>query len=102
MSSWLRAAVTRHIRFYSALVLGLMAFGIGRMADLPVALLAGGDGFYLVFLLLCLMRVARQTAEDLKARAKSEDEGMVIVILIILVTILFFSFAVFDALNKKH
>ncbi|HXS06435.1 MAG TPA: DUF1345 domain-containing protein [Rhizomicrobium sp.] len=102
MSSWLRAAFTRHIRFYCALALGLIAFAVGRMADLPVALLAGGDVFYLVFLGLCLTMVAGQTAEDLKARARSEDEGMVIVFLIILATMLFFSVAVFEALNKKH
>jgi len=102
MSSWLRTAFTRHIRFYSALGLGLIAFAVGRMADLPVALLAGGDVFYLVFLGLCLAMVAGQTAEDLKARAKSEDEGMLIVFLIILATMLFFSVAVFEALNKKH
>ena len=102
MSSWLRTAFTRHIRFYSALVLGLAAFAFGRMADLPVALLAGGDVFYLVFLALCVAMVAGQTAEDLKARAKSEDEGMTMVVLIILATLLFFSFAVFEALNKKH
>jgi uncharacterized membrane protein len=102
MAQWLRAAFTRHIRFYSALVLGLGAFAVGRMADLPVALLAGGDVFYLVFLVLCVVMVAGQTAEDLKARAKSEDEGITIVVLIILATLLFFSVAVFEALNKKH
>ena len=102
MSSWLRAAITRHIRFYSALALGLIAFGLGRMADLPVALLAGGDVFYLAFLALCLLLVAGQTAEDLKARAKSDDEGIVVVLLIILVTMLFFSAAVFEALNRRH
>ena len=102
MSSWLRAAFSRHIRFYSALALGLVAFALGRLTDLPVALLAGGDVFYLVFLGLCLAMVAGKTAEDLKAHAKNEDEGIAIVILIILATMLFFSAAVFEALNKKH
>ncbi|HEY2836288.1 MAG TPA: DUF1345 domain-containing protein [Rhizomicrobium sp.] len=102
MSSWVRAAFIRHIRFYTALALGLIAFAAGRMADLPVALLAGGDVFYLVFLVLCLVLVVGQTAEDLKARAKNEDEGIVIVLLIIFATLLFFSAAVFEALNRKH
>ena len=102
MSRWLRAALVRHIRFYISLVLGLIAFGVGRLADLPVALLAGGDVFYLVFLSLCLVMIAGQTAADLKAHAKSEDEGMAIVVLIILATMLFFSAAVFEALNRKH
>jgi uncharacterized membrane protein len=92
----------RHVRFYVALGCGLLAFGIGRMADLPVALLAGGDVFYVVFLGLCLVMVAGQSAEDLKIRAKKEDEGIAIVILIIIATLLFFSLAVFEALGKKH
>ncbi|MBN9545990.1 MAG: DUF1345 domain-containing protein [Alphaproteobacteria bacterium] len=72
------------------------------MADLPVALLAGGDVFYIVFLGLCLVMVAGQSAQDLKRHAKTEDEGIAIVILIILVTLCFFSLAVFEALDKKH
>ena len=102
MSQWLRTAITRHIRFFFALVLGLLAFALGRMADLPVALLAGGDVFYLAYLGLCLVMIAGESAQDLKARAKSDDEGMVIVFLIILTTMLFFSVAVFEALNSKH
>jgi uncharacterized membrane protein len=102
MSSWLRAAFTRHFRFYTALALGLIAFGAGRVADLPVALLLGGDVFYLVFLTLCLVMLGGKTAGDLKAHAKSADEGIGIVILIILVTMLYFAVAAFEALNRKH
>jgi uncharacterized membrane protein len=102
MTNWWAAALSRHVRFYIALGCGLVAFGIGRMADLPVALLAGGDVFYLVFLGLCLVMVAGQSADDLKIRAKKEDEGIAIVIVIILATLLFFSVAVFEALGKKH
>ena len=102
MTDWLASALSRHVRFYIALGCGLIAFVVGRMADLPVALLAGGDVFYLVFLGLCLVVVAGQSAEDLKIRAKTEDEGITIVIVIILATLLFFSLAVFEALRKKH
>lgn len=102
MTNWLASALSRHLRFYLALVCGLLAFGIGRMADLPVALLAGGDVFYIVFLGLGLAMVAGQSAENLKRRAKTEDEGIAIVILIILATLCFFSLAVFEALDKKH
>lgn len=102
MTNWLALTLSRHVRFYAALGCGLLAFGVGRMADLPVALLAGGDVFYLVFLGLCLVMVAGQSAEDLKIRAKTEDEGIAVVIVIILATLLFFSLAVFEALGKKH
>ena len=102
MGQWLRAAFGRHLRFYSALTCGLVAFAAGRMADFPAALLAGGDVFYLVFLGLCLLMLASKDANDLKAHAKSEDEGIAIVILIILVTMLYFAVAAFEALNRKH
>ena len=70
MSNRLALTLSRHVRFYIALGCGLLAFGVGRMADLPVALLAGGDVFYVVFLALCLAMVAGQSAEDLKRRLR--------------------------------
>lgn len=96
------AAFSRHVRFYSALGCGLLALLIGRILGMPVAFLAAGDVFYLVFLSLCLAMVAGQSAEDLKKRARNEDEGITIVVLIILATMLFFSIAVFETLNEKH
>jgi uncharacterized membrane protein len=102
MSSWFRAVFVRHLRFYAALALGLIAFGLGRLANLPVALLAGGDVFYLVFLALCLAMLAGKSASDLKAHAKSVDEGIAVVIVVVLVTMLYFSVAAFEALNQKQ
>src|SRR5579863_10114589 len=102
MLVWLTAALGRHVRFYIALMCGLIALAIGRMAAMPVAFLAAGDVFYFVFLGLCGVMVAGQSAQDLKTRAKSEDEGLLIVVVIILATMLFFSVAVFEALGKKH
>jgi uncharacterized membrane protein len=101
MSNRLAAALNRHARFSIALACGLVTLLAGRMAGLPAALPAAGDVFYLVFLGLCLVMIAGQSAEDLKRRARSEDEGIVIVILIILATLSFFSFAVFEAVGKK-
>jgi uncharacterized membrane protein len=65
-------------------------------------LLAGGDVFYLVFLILCFVMIGAQKKYDLKKRAKSQDEGIGVVILITLATMAFFCDAVFTALNKKH
>jgi uncharacterized membrane protein len=68
---------------------------------LPTPLLAAGDAFYAIFLILGLTIVG-QSAEDLKRRAKGEDEGIVIVVLITLATMGFFCAAVFEALAKKQ
>jgi uncharacterized membrane protein len=95
-------AFRRHVRFYAALACGVAAGFAVYLAGAPGALLAGGDVFYLVFLLFCAVLVASQKSADLKRRAKSEDEGVAVVILIILATMSFFCDAVFETLNRKH
>lgn len=94
--------LSRHGRFCIALALGLLTAGASWAAGFHAPLLAGGDVFYLVFLLLCLVMIAGQTAEHLKHRAKTEDEGITVVLFIILVTMGFFTYGVFTALNKEH
>ena len=98
----MKLALRRHVRFYTALLCGIAAFAILAAMKLSVALLAGGDVFYLAFLAMGALLVAGETSADLKRRAKSEDEGIGIVVLIILATILFFCATVFSALNHKH
>lgn len=98
----MKAAIQRHVRFWSALVCGLIAFAAARFAGMDVAALAGGDVFYLVFLLLCVPLVAGQSVADLKRRARSEDEGIAIVISITFATMLFFCEGAFAAINSKH
>lgn len=95
--------VRHHARFFTALACGLIAFGavwaLGLKPPLPI--LAGGDAFYAIFLILCLALVARDRP-DLKARAAQEDEGILVVMLITLTTMGFFCLAVFEALSHKH
>jgi len=95
------AALTRHIRFYIALTCGFAAWALCHVLGMDVALLAGGDVFYLVFLACCVPLV-RQKAADLRKRAKSEDEGIAVVIFVTLATMVFFAVAVFIALGNKH
>jgi len=96
------AILSRHGRFYIALGLGVATALLGHLAGFQAPLLAGGDVFYLVFLGLCLVMIAGQTASDLKRRAKTEDEGIVVVLFIIVATMGFFTYGVFTALNQKH
>lgn len=95
-------SVRHHARFFTALVCGLAAFGVARLSGLepPQASLIGGDTFYAVFLILCLVLACRRA--DLKRRAKQEDEGILVVVLISAATAGFFCLAVFEALAKKH
>ena len=93
------AFFARHGRFYIALACGLAAVVVARLLGFDAPLLAGGDVFYLVFLILCGVMIAGQKKADLKRRAKSEDEGIVVVLLITVATMGFFCDAVFIALN---
>jgi len=99
---FLPAALARHHRFYIALAAGIAAGVAASALEPQSALLAGGDVFYLVFLLLCVPAVAWQKPADLKKLAKSEDEGIAVVVLITLATMLFFIVAVFTALGGKQ
>jgi uncharacterized membrane protein len=94
--------LSRHGRFYIALACGCATAITMYLLGSDAPLLAGGDVFYLVFLGLCLVMIAGQKTADLKARAKSEDEGIVIVLLITVATMGFFCDAVFTTLNRKH
>lgn len=94
--------LARHGRFYSALLCGGVTVLAAHLIGFSAPFLAGGDVFYLVFLLLIAVLVARMKPADLKRRAKREDEGIVIVLVITLATMAFFTDGVFTALNKKH
>ncbi len=96
------AFLHRHWRFAISLVLGALTALAARGMGFGAPLLAGGDVFYLVFLLLSAVMIARSPPGYLKQRAKTEDEGIAIVMLIILATMGFFTDAVFTALNRKH
>ena len=98
----MKTALLRHVRFLAALGCGVIAYCLASAMGLDVALLAAGDVFFAVFLLLCAVMVAGQTPASLRLRAKTEDEGMAVVILVILATIVFFCLAVFTALNSRH
>ena len=92
----------RHARFYSALLCGGVTILAAHQMGFAAPFLAGGDVFYLVFLALIGVLVARMKPADLKRRARHEDEGIVIVLVITLGTMGYFTDAVFTALNKSH
>lgn len=98
----LAGAIVKHGRFYSALVCGAVAYAAAVALKLPAPLLAGGDVFYLIFLILLGVMIAGQSPATLKKRANTEDEGIAIVFLVTLATIVYFVAAVFVALNRKH
>ena len=102
MPKRLAAILGHHVRFFSAIACGGLAYAAARAVGVRVPALAAGDAFYAIFLVLCWVMIAGQTAKDLQQRAKSEDEGIVIVVLITVVTMGFFCAAVFEAIARKQ
>lgn len=94
-------AFGRHVRFFIALVCGILAVLAGSALGFTAPFLLGGDVFYLIFVALIMVMI-NLTAGELEQRARSADEGIGVVILIILATMVFFFTAVFEALNHKH
>jgi uncharacterized membrane protein len=95
------ASLRHHGRFFTALVCGGLGFGVARLLGWPVPALVAGDAFYVIFLILIMVMVGRHKV-DLRQRAQSEDEGILIVGLLTIATIGFFCVAVFEALSRKH
>jgi uncharacterized membrane protein len=95
-------SVWHHARFYIAALCGVLAYGGAWAAGISTPILAAGDAFYVVFLLLVLVMILGQTPQDLQKRARNEDEGIVVVFLIVVGTMGFFCFAAFEALSKKN
>ena len=93
-------AIRHHARFFTALICGAIAFGLARVMGWPAPALAAGDVFYAIFLFLIAVMVAQRA--DLKQRARSEDEGILVVVLLTIATIGFFCFAVFETLSRKQ
>jgi uncharacterized membrane protein len=102
MTNRFLATYSQHVRFFTAIACGGLVFAAARALHSPAPLLAAGDAFYVIFLILCAVMIVGQTSRDLKLRAKSEDEGIIIVVLITIATMGFFCVAVFEALADKQ
>lgn len=76
-------AIARHIshhnKFYAGLLAAVLAFAAAWNERLPVQMLAAGDAFFAVYLLLVLRAVTRSTPETMMEHSRYEDEGLLFV-----------------------
>lgn len=72
----------RHWRFLLAIGLGAGIWGGALAADVRAApaLLAGVDGFALIYLAMMIRLAQTQAAPDLRRHAADEDEGIVVIL----------------------
>jgi uncharacterized membrane protein len=94
-----RGHLYHHGRFYGAMLVGAAVYAVFRACGGPVPLAAAADGFFLAYLAAASRHLVAATPEDLKRRAASEDEGILIVMAIALGIIAVNLVGVFVALN---
>lgn len=101
-SSFVRAYLYHHSRFYSAALLGVVVYFLISGFSSPARIAAAGDAFFLAYLVATAVLVVRLDEEGLKKRAAIEDEGALIVLLITLAVIVLCSVGIFTVLNQKQ
>src|SRR5262249_30647915 len=72
----------RHMRFYSAAVLGIFAGIVAASAFPGLELVVGADTFFAVYLLLMTALVVGATPDKLRKLAGLEDEGIGVIVAI--------------------
>lgn len=100
--SLLRAYLYHHSRFYAAVLLGIAVFALTWAWEPPARIAAGGDAFFLTYLIASALLVVHLDEEGLKKRAAIEDEGAFIVLVIAIAVIALCLVGIFTVLNQKQ
>ena len=82
-----RNHVLHHGRFYLSATTGVVVWAAAVAWEWwaqPVHLLLAGDAFFSVYVVLMAVLATRSSADELRRRARYEDEGIVLIILIAL------------------
>lgn len=88
-----------HGKLYMALAIGIAAAIAAHVLRLKMPEALGGDAFFLTYIIAFAWSARRHTADDLRTRAKVEDEGAGVVALIIFAVIVYTCAAIFMTLN---
>lgn len=90
-----------HGRFWAACAIGLVVYAAMLLASAPQPASAAGDAFCASYLIICSRLVLSNDSKHLRARAASEDEGMVLVTAIALFIATINALGIFSVLNEK-
>jgi uncharacterized membrane protein len=100
-SSFARTYLYHHARFYAAVLLGIVVYFLTWAFEPTARLAAGGDAFFVAYLIASTVLVARLDQVELKKRAVIEDDGAFIALLIALAVIVMCVVGIFTMLNQK-
>jgi uncharacterized membrane protein len=102
LTAFFRSHWNHHWKFYLCLFFGAVVYALTGTLAPPVRLLAGGDTFFLSYIVIMAWIAARITPEQLDRNADIEDEGIALVFLFAVVMIGFCSFAIITILHQKQ
>ena len=94
----------RHLPFYVAILLGVMAwFGLGEVDGIgaPARLALAGDVFFAAYLASALFRMRGFSPDTIRRNAVNGDEGIFIIILITLGAVVLSLDAIFGLVNAS-
>jgi uncharacterized membrane protein len=92
--------IRHHARFYASALTGfLLWLAMGKWAP-PFRLVAAGDAFFAVYLVLTIPFFFRATPEHMRRRASFEDEGIVVIVLITVIAVVLSFYSIFAILNR--
>jgi uncharacterized membrane protein len=95
----MRAHVKHHMRFYMSLALGLLVWIIAGAIAPPYRLALAGNTFFGLYLVSMLGIGQQMTPRELRKRAASADEGIILIVLLTLAAIVLSFGSIFSLLN---
>ena len=97
-----RSHLIHHWRFYACFLFGAGVYFLLSQLPPPERLLAGGDAFFLSYIVILGIIALRITPKELDRKADVEDEGIFLVILFALIVIGFCLLAIVTLLHQKQ
>ncbi len=98
----MRAHFTRHFRFYTSVATGVVVEILSGIFNLPLRHSMAGIAFFVCYLLLMFGVARRTTPSDIRSRAESRDEGIILIILITIAAIGLSLGSIFSLLNTPE
>ena len=92
----------RHLWFYQAAVLGVLAWALLRHMEPPLRLALAGNVFFVVYLVSAAWRVGSASPAMIRERAAIRDEGILVIVLINLAAIMLSLTAIFGLVNAPN
>lgn len=97
----MRDHIVHHCRFYVAVALGIVVWGLPHRMTGELRLVAAGNAAFLFYLTTAALFARRLTPEVMRKRASNSDEGILVITLITLAAIIISLASIFAILHRE-